>query len=334
MTNEGPPPEPVNPDPEVIEEADRQDREFEDFPNERALIEWIEGYKDAIVKCCAPWIDPQAILSTFRQMVMNTPDARFATRRSIILAVLEAASIGINPNGVRNASTWVVRNRNIGDKHNPNYIKELTIQWGYGDIVKLMMRSGEIIRIHPEVVFKGEEFEILGGTENKIVHKINMDIRNGPEEEREIVAAYCLIYKRDGTIAWTFIDQNDIKYAMKMSFGGGRTGPWATRKRQMAQKSSVIQVSKWELLDPYASAAIVSSMEHDGYEFENQGQAPQSRRLEKKAQSQQEMDELIARMNKPSTPEPQPVESKKKADDDFVNDITEHMDRQQQGDRQ
>ncbi|HUW17348.1 MAG TPA: recombinase RecT [Actinomycetes bacterium] len=155
------------------------------------------------------------------QAVAKNPDLLDCTPSSVILAVLEAASVGLEPTGV------------LGQAYLVPYKDKAQLQIGYNGYRTLARRSGEISSIEARVVYEGDRFEVHYGTEQRIVH--DPTFQNDPGK---ITHAYCVSRLKDGTIMFDVMTRTEIDGIRARSKSANR-GPWVTDYAEMARKTVI-----------------------------------------------------------------------------------------------
>lgn len=124
-------------------------------------------------------------------------------------------------------------------KNRKKDITEVQLVIGYKGMIDLMRRSGEVVAIHSDVAFKGDEFDFEYGTEAHFRHK-----PTGKSDEPEY--AYCHVkLKDDGEafIVWPYskiLERRNSSQGYKTAVQyGNKTSPWIAHEYAMARKTMV-----------------------------------------------------------------------------------------------
>lgn len=223
------------------------------------LVEWLETKKSRIEEYCTKGITADQLCRTFSTAILRDTrkDIEKCTRESIVLAVSYAARLGLDPTGERNGAHF------IAYKNNKLKITELKLQLGYGALIDLIIRNSEIMDIQTEVVYEGEHFEVLAGTENRIEHRPDMKIRYASNYER-VIAAYCIATYPNGHKKFQVLDRKKLNKIQSTSKANDSV--WNYSPEEMARKSTVRNLSKWLSIGPEFNEAIAISDDADGYE--------------------------------------------------------------------
>jgi len=99
----------------------------------------------------------------------NDSNVYGCTGESILKAIFQAASLGLEINAA------------TGEAYIIPYKTTATLVPGYKGLIKLAIRSGDVLLIEPRLVYKGELFTVRYGTTSEIVHAPDFDVDRSPE---------------------------------------------------------------------------------------------------------------------------------------------------------
>lgn len=168
--------------------------------------------------------------------------------RSIVGCVIQAASLGLELNGVMGQAYMIPYNNN--DKN----IVEAQFQLGYQGMVNLVNRHQKVAVTYAEVVKEGDEFEYKLGTDPYINHV--------PKDHNQVIThAYAVIGLVTGKniiVVWTTDQINQHLKHFSQAYKKGK-GPAADPYSwpSMAKKTVFLQASKWAPKSIEAQKAIV-----------------------------------------------------------------------------
>lgn len=170
-----------------------------------------------------------------------------AHRGSLLVAVGEAALMGMSINPNLGEAFLIPRSRNLGDKKNPKWVQWVYFQRGYKGLVKLAYRSGLIDSIHADVVYKGEHYIRRGGTDPNIDHLPDDTDGKRTGNYDDIVAAYAVVWlKGSSRPVFRAVGKVDLDKARSMS-GRGKgdevSEVWNSHAEAMCFKTALIRVS-------------------------------------------------------------------------------------------
>lgn len=144
-------------------------------------------------------------------------------RGSLLLAAARAAADGLMPDGHEAA---IVRY-----KDKAQYLPMVA------GVIKRMYQSGGVSAVQAFVVYKNDEFEILGGTEPALRHKPTLGPRG------ELVCAYATATTPNGGSTFEFLHSEDIAKIRRASRSSAK-GPWVDWTEQMWKKSALHRLAK------------------------------------------------------------------------------------------
>lgn len=231
-------------------------------------------------------VDLPLFIATAKTAVLTKPQLlRENMRPSLLVAIMKAASQGLLPDGKQGALV-------------PRYDNEAggyIVAWQpmVQGIIKLGRETGAIKSIRAMIVFRGENFHVLGGEEDRIQHEIDIDIvdeayaaLNGGRDNHgnpiarpaeffaRVRAAYCFITGVDGTVTRRYMPHQRLVSLWESSKAAN--GPWNSRWiDEMILKGVILYTAKWINLDSESApakrfnAALMTDMEID---FDRQGQ--------------------------------------------------------------
>lgn len=195
-------------------------------------------------------ITVQSFIRTAKTAVQNNPNLLNPEwRPSLLRCITKAASQGLLPDG-KHGALIPRKDNQAGGKYQVCWQPMI---WG---ITQLGRRAGALKKISAHIVFEGEEYELLGGEDDVIRHKIDPKIvdevyRPGVTPQQffdKVVLAYCIITAPDGTVTWRWMPKSRIMAVRDTSKAG--TGPWTGVFRdEMVIKTVMLFTSKWIDLD-------------------------------------------------------------------------------------
>ena len=179
------------------------------------------------------------------QAFMENPSSMFAS-------ILAGAEIGLIPSDMIGEFYLIPRNLKQSDG---KYKMSVTPLIGYKGLVNILLRSGDITRIHTEVVYEGDLFEPVYGLEPNIIHKPNFDV---PRVASKIKYAYAVAKTKSGEYQFAIMTRAEIegvkglsKYENDLYFND-KMGI----NRWMERKVVLTQLSKMLPKDYYSKKAI------------------------------------------------------------------------------
>ena len=179
---------------------------------------------------------------------------------SMYASILSGAEIGLMPSEMIGEFYLIPRNMK---QDNGTYKMTVCCQIGYKGLVSILLRSGDITRIHTEVVYEGDEFEAIYGIEPTINHKPNF---NAIRTAEKIKYAYAVAKNKNGEYQFAVMTRKEIevirdmpKYKNDLYFNDDKGN-----NRWMERKAALIQLSKMLPKDYYAKKAISMDSQLEG----------------------------------------------------------------------
>lgn len=195
----------------------------------------------------------------FASIVMNEVkknqkllDAFIANPSSMFASILAGAEIGLIPSEMLGEFYLIPRNLKQPDG---NYKLTVTPLIGYKGLVNILMRNGDITRIHTEVVYEGDDFTPIYGLEPNIIHKPDF---TKPRKAENISFVYAVAKNKMGEYQFAVLSRTDIMAIKDMSkydnelYFNDKKNP----NRWMERKAALIQLSKMLPKDYYSKKAI------------------------------------------------------------------------------
>lgn len=177
--------------------------------------------------------------------INKTPKLAQCTQESFFSALMTCSQLGLEPDG-RLA-------------HLIPYGNQCQLIIDYKGLVDLAYRSKEVLSIHADVIYEGDEFEYdLGQVKRHTPYAWRKD---KPEEKGKLLGAYCIV-KMQGAEKHEVMSVDEIEAIKKRSKSGG-SGPWVTDFNEMAKKTVFKRASKWIPLSPEVRDAAAAE---DDYE--------------------------------------------------------------------
>lgn len=196
------------------------------------MQDWIRRSEKQIAKALPSAITPERFARMAMTAVTMNPDLGKCTPQSFIGALLQAASLGLEPNTSLGQAYLIPYN------NYKNGMKEAQFQIGYRGMIELAHRSGEFQTIEAHVVYANDEFEYELGLEPKLKHKPAMSDRG------EITWVYAIYKLKSGGYGFEVMSKHDIDEHRK-KYSKAKTSPWDTAWEGMAKKTCIKQVLKY-----------------------------------------------------------------------------------------
>lgn len=183
-----------------------------------------------------------------QQAFQENPSSMFAS-------ILAGAEIGLIPSDM--LGQFYLIPRKIDNR------MTVTPMIGYKGLVNIILRSGEVTKVHTECVYEGDEFQPIYGLEPNIIHKPNFEV---PRNSQTLKFVYAVAKLRSGDYQFCVLSKNDIikiqalsRYNNELYFNDKKDpNMW------MVKKTALMQLSKMLPKDYYGNKAIEMDNRFEG----------------------------------------------------------------------
>ena len=197
------------------------------------MRDWINKSEKQIAKALPSAITPERFARMAMTAVTLNPDLGECTPQSFIGAMLQAASLGLEPNTPLGQAYLIPYNNGKTNK------KEAQFQIGYRGLIELAHRSGEFKSIEAHVVYENDEFEYELGLDPKLRHVPAMTDRG------EITWVYAVYKLQSGGYGFEVMSKADIDSHRKKYSKARGFSPWDSAWEGMAKKTVIKQALKY-----------------------------------------------------------------------------------------
>jgi len=187
----------------------------------------------------------------------RTPELTKCTQESFFKCILDLSAMGLEPDGVRAHL--------IPYKNNKENTVECTLLIDYKGLVELVRRSGDVVRIHADVVCTEDLFEFNMGQVQQ--HTWDITKPRGP-----VVAAYAMVVFKTGESQAVVLSRDEVD-AVRNRSKSKAAGPWVTDYSEMAKKTCFRRLCKWLTLSPDLLQHIAAEDESEFGQFYRQQNA-------------------------------------------------------------
>lgn len=184
--------------------------------------------------------------------VRQTPKLAVCDQISVLGAFMSCAQLGLRPGVLGQA--WVLP---YWDKQTQGHRAQLIV--GYQGLIELAYRTDRIGSISPRLVYEGDEYRLVYGLHEDLVHVPSPDRQDG-----DPIAAYCVVRTQGGgtifeAMSWAQILVHRDRYAPRGK-AGHIVGPWATNLAEMGLKTTVKRALRWAP----KTVELASALQADG----------------------------------------------------------------------
>lgn len=202
-------------------------------------------------------VDPQRFSRLVLSAVKATPElmqcfTSDAGKTSLLLAAMQAASLGLEPN-TPTQECWILPRKNKS-------VHEAELQVGYRGFLKLARRSGTITTVFAEVVRERDEFHFHRGLDCDDFRHIAHEPR---DEAGDLVKVYAVARFTNGGYAVSVLDRIEVEARRNLSPGwrseaARKYSPWMVWPAEMWRKTALRALMPYLELSPEAHALAAS----------------------------------------------------------------------------
>jgi recombination protein RecT len=254
----------------------------------------------AAIKSLVPkHMTPERLARITLTAISRAPKLAECTPASIVGAVMNCATLGLEPNLIGHAYLVPFFNNKTG-------VMECQFQIGYKGQIDLIRRTGDVSKIYAETVYENDLFVYIKGEDKRLVH-VPFDMLHllesfvpdrtdsfmelmiseaiaeikgrNPQDQGKPVRYYSAYRLKDGSFDFTTMTSEQcLLHANKFSkskYQGKLTGPWADHFESMCKKTCIKEMSKYmpisiEIQEKLAmDEAVLKPRKGNGIESDN-----------------------------------------------------------------
>lgn len=253
-------------------------------PRQMDLKRLLEGSKSAIASVVPKHLTAERLVKVALLATSKSPDLLKCSANSILQSVMQAAELGLEVNSpLGQAYLIAFKNKLKDESGREQWVTECQLQIGYRGYIELAKRSGQIDMVEARCVYANDFFDVVYGTEQRLIHKPAM------QDPGPLKCVYAIARIKGCDLPQIdVLTLRDIEYARSISKtgrGDSPSGPWRDRYDEMARKTAVRRLAKYLPLSP----ELANAMDMDDRDSELQvaaidvEEAPVSEKLARKA---------------------------------------------------
>jgi recombination protein RecT len=218
------------------------------------LRDWLQSknVKEQFQQVLPRWMNADRFLRVAGSAIVRNPRLQECTPQSILVALMQAAQLGLEP--------VLGRAHLIPYKNNKTGAYEVQFQVGYQGFIDLAERTDKFSGITAHCVYEHDVFDIELGTVETIKHK------PAEGERGALKGCYTVWSRKDGRKSFSYLTISEIyrKFRSRsMAFNyaekGSKDSPWHTDPDEMAKKSMIKHHAKMEP----AAIEVMDAVEFD-----------------------------------------------------------------------
>jgi recombination protein RecT len=211
-----------------------------------------EKSKGSIAAVLPKHLTPERMIKIATSAASRTPDLLDCTPESVLLAVVQAGTLGLEPNTPLHHCALVPLN----NKHTKR--KEAVLWIEYRGLCQLAYNSGEVLDIYAHTVCENDEFDFDLGTKKRILH--HYDIR----KPRGVSIAYYAVVKfKSGGEDFDIMSRVEVEEIRSRSMGKD-SDAWVNNFDAMGEKTVIRRVLKTAPMSQDRSQALGKALDIEG----------------------------------------------------------------------
>ena len=235
-----------------------------------------DAFREKVEASLPKHLTPDRFVGVALTCLTQNPALEKCTQESLFKCLLQLSQLGLEPDGRR---AYLIP-----------YGDECTLQLDYKGIVELVLRNGDVSRIHADVVYRKEydDGDFVYDRGKVTTHRKSLDSDLG-----DVIAVYAEVEFKDGTSKAEMMRVDEIE-AVRSSSKAKHSGPWTTHWNEMAKKTAFRRLAKWLPLSPEVRQKI--EIDDDQFDKMKRAKAPAPARpmLGNKADVDDVVGELVA----------------------------------------
>lgn len=215
------------------------------------LRDWLQSdaIKQQFQQVLPRWMNADRFLRVAGSAIVKNPRLQDCTPQSILVALMQAAQLGLEP--------VLGRAHLIPYKNNKTGAFEVQFQVGYQGFIDLAERTDKFSGITAHCVYKNDLFEIELGTVETLRHK------PADGDRGALKGAYTVWTRKDGRKAFSYLSIEEINRKFRSRSiawqHNPKDSPWGTDPDEMAKKSMIKHHAKMEP----AAIEVMAAVEWD-----------------------------------------------------------------------
>ena len=208
----------------------------------QSVTQLLAANMKAIASCLPKHMTPERMCRVAVQMISRTPQLQECSAVSLVAAIVEASTLGLELDMRGQAYLVPFYNKKTGRT-------EVQMIPGYKGLMDLAYRSGRVANVYAETVCENDEFVFELGLHPKLEHKPNL------EDRGKLRAVYAVARIKDADPVFIVMGKGDIE-KVKRSSKAADNGPWKDWEQEMWKKTCIRRLCKYLPLSPEMQRAI------------------------------------------------------------------------------
>lgn len=197
------------------------------------VSQFFEKNKGAMAAVLPNHVNPERMLKVALGAVRAVPKLLECTTESLFGAVIQCASLGLEPNTPLGHVYLIPFNNRAKSR------TDVQVIIGYRGLLDLARRSGQIVSISAHAVRENDVFDFAFGLDERLHHVPARD------DAGQIIAFYAVAKLQGGGSAFDVMWRADVDRIMKATQSKGGYGPWKDHYEEMGRKTAIRRLFKY-----------------------------------------------------------------------------------------
>lgn len=204
-------------------------------------------------------LTPDRLLRVAMTAIQNTPKLLECDRQSLYSAIMKAAQLGLEPDGILGQAYLIPFSKSYKD--GTQWKKRMEVQFipGYKGLIDLARRSGEVSNIIAKEVCEKDKFAITWQEQPPFIHE------QQPSGDRgKVIGFWALAHFKDGGFHWDYMSYDEIIAIRNQSSGWKsaveykkeKDSPWEKNFVEMGKKTVIRRIAKFLPMSVQRAAAM------------------------------------------------------------------------------
>ncbi len=223
-----------------VQELKETIKEGKPLTRKNQIQNLLESKKHEIAKMMPQHLSIDRLMKVAQISATTTPALAECDIASLIGAIAQCAQMGLEPNTILGHAYLVPFNTKRKDANGKEqWIKSVQVIPGYKGLIDLARRSGQIVSIAAHEVCENDQFEVIYGIEETLIHKPVLKNRG------EVIAFYAVAKLKDGGHSFEVMNIDQVIDIMRSSQSKGAYGPWKDHFVEMGRKTAIRRLAKY-----------------------------------------------------------------------------------------
>jgi recombination protein RecT len=181
-------------------------------------------------------ITPDRMVRVALTAIQNTPKLLDCDKQSLFSAVMRAAQLGLEPDGI------------LGQAYLIPYAGKVQFIPGYRGLIDLARRSGEVSNIIAKEVCQNDEFTVDFSQDVPFTHRPKLNGNRG-----NVTHFWAFARFKDGGFHWDYMTHDEVVtirnqssgWQSALKYGKQAESPWEKHFIEMGKKTAIRRISKY-----------------------------------------------------------------------------------------